>query len=149
VALPADLPLLHGDAVLLERVLVNLLENAAKYTPSGTPITIGARQDGMRIVVEVGDAGAGLPIEVSPGPESGTATDAGERLFDKFTRGEKESSKPGVGLGLAICRAIVQAHGGHIGARNRVPPEHGAVFRFTLPHVPSPPLEGASAMMPA
>ena len=84
---------------------------------------------------------------MTPGPEAGTPAEASERLFDKFTRGAKESSTPGVGLGLAICRAIVQAHGGSIGAANRTAPEHGAVFRFTLPHVPSPPLDEASAMI--
>ena len=147
VKLPTGLPLLHGDAVLLERVLVNLLENAAKYTPPGTPITLGARHEAGQIVVEVSDEGPGLPFDVTPGPEAGTPAEASERLFDKFTRGAKESSTPGVGLGLAICRAIVQAHGGSIGAANRTAPEHGAVFRFTLPHVPSPPLDEASAMI--
>ncbi|MDO9314932.1 MAG: two-component system sensor histidine kinase KdpD [Burkholderiaceae bacterium] len=148
VNLPTDLPLLHGDAVLLERVLVNLLENAAKYTPPGTTITLGARQEGERIAVEVSDEGPGLPVDVTPSPEAGTPAEASERLFDKFTRGAKESSTPGVGLGLAICRAIVQAHGGSIGAANRTAPQHGAVFRFTLPHVPSPPLAEGSAMIP-
>jgi two-component system sensor histidine kinase KdpD len=128
VTLPPDLPLLHGDGVLLERVLVNLIENAAKYTPPGTPITLSARRDAAQIAIDVADDGPGLP-----------AVDT-ELLFDKFTRGDKESSTPGVGLGLAICRAIVQAHGGRISAFNRTPPQHGAVFRFTLPHVDAPAL---------
>ncbi|MBC7208457.1 MAG: two-component system sensor histidine kinase KdbD, partial [Methyloversatilis sp.] len=126
VDLPSDLPLLYGDAVLLERVLVNLLENAAKYTPAGTTIRITAARDGDAIAVEVSDDGPGLP-----------AGDP-ENLFRKFTRGEAESSTPGVGLGLAICRAIVRAHGGDIGAANRPPPAHGAVFRWTLPHRDAP-----------
>ena len=126
VELPADLPLLYGDGVLLERVLVNLFENAAKYTPPGTAITLSARRDGDQINVTVADDGAGLP-----------AGDA-EDLFRKFSRGEKESSAPGVGLGLAICRAIVQAHGGDITANNRAPPAHGAVFEWTLPHKQAP-----------
>ncbi len=128
VRLPPDLPLLYGDGVLLERVLANLFENAAKYTPPGTVITLTARREGARIVVEVSDDGPGLP-----------AGDA-EDLFRKFSRGEKESSTPGVGLGLAICRAIVQAHGGTISAANRAPPAHGAVLTWTLPHRDAPAL---------
>jgi two-component system, OmpR family, sensor histidine kinase KdpD len=126
VELPADLPLLYGDGVLLERVLVNLFENTAKYTPLGTPITLSARSDGEKIRITVTDSGPGLP--------KGDA----ENLFRKFSRGEKESSAPGVGLGLAICRAIVQAHGGDITATNRAPPAHGAVFEWTLPHKQAP-----------
>ncbi len=97
--------------------------------PSGTPITLSATHEGGQIAVEISDSGPGLPIGISTGSEPGNlADDASQRLFDKFTRGEKESSTPGVGLGLAICRAIVQAHGGRIGAVNRTPPAHGAVF---------------------
>ncbi|HSI56240.1 MAG TPA: two-component system sensor histidine kinase KdpD [Ideonella sp.] len=129
VELPPELPLLYGDAVLLERVLANLFENAAKYTPAGTAITLGARHEGAWMVVEVGDEGPGLP----PG-EHGD-------LFRKFSRGEKESSTPGVGLGLAICRAIVQAHGGEVSAHNRPPPQHGAVLRWTLPYREAPLLD--------
>jgi two-component system sensor histidine kinase KdpD len=125
-SLPDDLPLLYGDAVLLERVLVNLLENAAKYTPPGTPIRLGAARDNDVIVIEVADDGPGLP----PGDV--------DNLFRTFTRGETESSTPGVGLGLAICRAIMRAHGGDISAANRAPPAHGAVFRCTLPHRDAP-----------
>ncbi len=137
VALPADLPLIHGDAVLLERVLANLFENAAKYTPPGTPITLSARLEGGEIVVEVADDGPGLP----PG-------DA-EDLFRKFSRGEAESTTPGVGLGLAICRAIVRSHGGTISATNRPPPGHGAVFRWTLPHRDAPTVVASNEPAPA
>ena len=126
VNLPNDLPLLFGDGVLLERLLANLFENAAKYTPAGTPITLTARQEGAQMVVEVSDEGPGFP----PGDT--------ELLFEKFARGNKESRTPGVGLGLAICRAIVQAHGGTIGASNRTPPRHGAVLRWTLPFEQAP-----------
>ena len=126
VNLPDDFPLLYGDGVLLERVLANLFENAAKYTPPGSTITLGARREGTRIVIDVSDDGPGLP----PGLE----VNNGEALFRKFSRGDSESALPGVGLGLAICRAIVHAHGGDISAMSRQPPQHGAVFRWTLPY---------------
>jgi two-component system sensor histidine kinase KdpD len=133
VRLPADLPLLQLDAVLMERLFSNLLENAAKYTPADSRLTIGAERleaDGKPFVrVDLDDTGRGLP----PGMV--------DRVFEKFTRGEKESTKPGIGLGLSICRAIVEAHGGTIGAANRVD-EHGRIegarFWFTLP-VDAPP----------
>jgi two-component system sensor histidine kinase KdpD len=144
VKLPADLPLLHLDAVLMERLFSNLFENAAKYTAPQTPLTIGAQQidaDGASFVrVSVDDSGPGLPA----GMEA--------RVFEKFTRGEKESAQPGIGLGLAICRAIVEAHGGTIGALNRVSADgrvDGARFWFTLPVQTPPdapdPLEDESA----
>jgi len=133
VKLAADLPLLHLDAVLMERLFSNLFENAAKYTAPHTPLTIGAQRldaDGQSFVrVTVDDNGPGLPA----GMEA--------RVFEKFTRGEKESAKPGIGLGLAICRAILEAHGGTIGALNRMSAEgrvEGARFWFTLP-VETPP----------
>ncbi|WP_426210127.1 ATP-binding protein [Massilia sp. TWP1-3-3] len=114
-----DLPLVRYDAVLLERVLCNLLENAAKYTPPGSRIGITAQPRGSMMEVTVHDNGPGLP----PGRE--------EDIFEKFTRGERESPIPGVGLGLAICRAIVEAHGGAI--RAGASPEGGAAFIFSLP----------------
>jgi two-component system sensor histidine kinase KdpD len=135
VRLPPDLPLLQLDVVLMERLFSNLFENAAKYTPENTPLLIGAErfeQDGKPFVrVTIDDSGPGLP----PGMEA--------RVFEKFTRGEKESAKPGIGLGLAICRAIVDAHGGTIGAVNRTAGDGrvvGARFWFTLP-VETPPPE--------
>jgi two-component system sensor histidine kinase KdpD len=124
VSLPEDLPLLHFDAVLLERVLVNLLGNAAKYTPTESPIAIAAASDGDAVRVWVDDLGPGLP----PGME--------DRIFDRFTRGERETSRPGAGLGLALCRAIIHAHGGRIWAENR--PGGGARFAFTLPLLKPP-----------
>jgi two-component system sensor histidine kinase KdpD len=133
VRLPADLPLLHLDAVLMERLFSNLFENAAKYTAPDTPLTIGAQRidadDKPLVRVTIDDNGPGLPA----GMEA--------RVFEKFTRGEKESAKPGIGLGLAICRAIVEAHGGTIGALNRLSADgrvEGARFWFTLP-VDTPP----------
>jgi two-component system sensor histidine kinase KdpD len=117
--LPRDLPLLRYDAVLIERVMCNLLENAAKYTPPGSKIVISARVQEPWLKVTVCDNGPGLPA----GRE--------EAVFEKFTRGERESAKPGVGLGLAICRAIVEAHGGKISAC--ASPLGGAGFVFSLP----------------
>ncbi len=120
VRLPEDLPLLQFDAVLIERVLVNLLDNAVKYTPTGSLIEIGAKlgeRDTVDVIVQ--DNGPGLPA----GRE--------EEIFKKFERGQKESATPGVGLGLTICRAIVQAHEGWIRAETR--PEGGARFIFSLP----------------
>ncbi|MDO8651638.1 MAG: two-component system sensor histidine kinase KdpD [Undibacterium sp.] len=117
--LARDLPLIHFDAILIERVLCNLLENAAKYTPPGSHITLSAEINGSLINVMVYDNGPGLPA----GRE--------ELIFEKFTRGERESAKPGVGLGLAICRAIIEAHKGTIGAG--VSPDGGACIVFSLP----------------
>ena len=125
VDLAADLPLLEFDAVLIERVLCNLLENAAKYSPAGSEVLLRARRTGDVVEIAVLDQGAGFP----EGRQ--------EALFAMFVRGEVESAKPGTGLGLAICRAIVEAHGGRIGAANR--PEGGACVSFTLP-VGNPPV---------
>jgi len=111
--------LMELDAVLIERVLANLLENAAKYTPRGSLVEIGAAPNGRNIDIWVADNGPGLPA----GKE--------EDIFKKFERGQKESATPGVGLGLAICRAIVEAHDGTIRAENRQ--EGGARFIFSLP----------------
>ncbi len=128
--LPANLPLLRFDAVLIERVLCNLLENAAKYTPAGSNIAIAAVPSGGRMEISISDDGPGFPPEFAA------------RLFDKFTRAEPESSVRGVGLGLAICRAVVEAHGGTIRAENLYP--HGARFVFTLP-LDTPPVMDADA----
>ena len=125
VSLAGDFPLLEFDAVLIERVLCNLLENAAKYSPPGSPIEIAVRLRERRAEVAVSDGGKGF------------AEDAGGALFEMFVRGEHESSTPGVGLGLAICRAIVEAHGGTIAAANRA--TGGASVTFTLP-LGEPPL---------
>jgi two-component system sensor histidine kinase KdpD len=125
--LAADLPLVRFDAVLLERVLCNLVENAAKYTSAGSSITVAAQLHGAWVNVTVYDNGPGLPH----GRE--------QAIFEKFTRGERESAKPGVGLGLAICRAIIEAHGGKIAACTS--PAGGAAFMFSLPlgTPPAPP----------
>ncbi|MEO7497035.1 MAG: ATP-binding protein [Massilia sp.] len=116
--LAPSLPLVRYDAVLIERVLCNLFENAGKYTQRDACITVAADVGETHLQVTVSDNGPGLPA----GRE--------EALFDKFTRGERESPIPGVGLGLAICRAIIEAHGGAISAGNA--PGGGAAFVFTL-----------------
>jgi two-component system sensor histidine kinase KdpD len=125
VTLPPDLPLVPLDGLLIEEVLINLLENAAKYTPAGTPINISAKGIDGVVTVDVADRGPGLP----PGEEG--------RIFEKFYRSVGSPAGGGVGLGLTICRGIVQAHGGRIWAENR--PGGGAVFRFTLPIEGTPP----------
>lgn len=119
IALPEDLPLIEFDAALIERVFCNLLENAAKYTQEDSTIRIEAMARGGEAWISVSDNGPGL------------AKGSEEAVFEKFTRGETESATPGVGLGLAICKAIVEAHHGRIWAEN--PDAGGARFTFTLP----------------
>jgi len=133
---PHDLPLVQLDAVLVERLFVNLLENASKYTPAGSSIAIVAQTittaAGRFVKVQVEDCGPGLPAGIE------------SRLYEKFTRGEKESAKSGIGLGLAICRAIVEAHEGEIGAVNRFDSNGavaGATFWCTLPANETPTIE--------
>ncbi|WP_349604148.1 DUF4118 domain-containing protein [Cupriavidus sp. DF5525] len=135
------LPLVECDGVLMERVLCNLLENAAKYTAPGTEIRVrgDVSDDTVHLVVE--DEGPGVPAGMA------------RQVFEKFTRGERESATAGVGLGLAVCEAIVHAHGGSI----RVEPVHpqaesgspGARFVVTLPRGNPPVLEPEPAGMPA
>jgi two-component system sensor histidine kinase KdpD len=123
---PPDLPLVALDATLLERVLANLLENAAKYTPPGSQLRLGAR-------VQRGDTAQGDALWITL-EDNGPGLPAGreEALFEKFSRGQHESDLPGMGLGLAICRAIMHAHGGRIWAE-RVSPAGGARFCLSLP----------------
>jgi two-component system sensor histidine kinase KdpD len=125
-----NVPLLSIDPVLMQQVLVNLLENALKYTPAGSPLELGVFRDGGFVVLEVSDHGPGLPADA-------------ERLFEKFQRGQ-HAGIAGVGLGLPICRGIVESHGGVLSAENRS--EGGARFRMRLPAPPAPSLEhGATA----
>ena len=125
VLLPPDMPLLKFDAVLMERVLCNLLENAAKYAPPLSIITISAQIKGDNAAVLVRDSGPGFP------------PDKLDKVFELFERGDAESSVPGMGLGLSICRSIVEAHGGEIRASNR----DGACVTFTLPLGDPPAIE--------
>ncbi|MEO5955074.1 MAG: sensor histidine kinase KdpD [Nitrospiraceae bacterium] len=117
-AFPADLPLVLVDGVLLEQVMINLVENAVKYAPSGSAIDLSASASDREVVVEVADRGPGIPV----GEET--------RIFDKFYRA-KPAREGGVGLGLTICRGIIEAHGGRIWAENRR--GGGAMFRFAVP----------------
>jgi len=126
VHLPPDLPPVPIDAVLIEQLLINLLENAAKYTLPGAPIDVEARRDGDEVVVSVADRGPGIP-------EGETG-----RIFEKFYRLPRESAGTGAGLGLAICRGIAVAHGGRIWAEPR--DGGGAVFSFTIPIEGTPPV---------
>lgn len=119
VELPTEAPWVLADGSLIEQVLANLIENAVKYTPPGSRITISAQREGACLTVEVADRGPGLP--------DGTE----ERVFEKFYQAQREKAGGGVGLGLAICRTIVEAHGGSIRATNR--PGGGASFVFSLP----------------
>lgn len=126
VHLPPGVPLLHADGILIQQVLINLLENAARHTPSGSHIDISARITQDDVSISVADDGPGIP----PGQET--------QLFDKFFQGRREAAQSGVGLGLAICRSIVESHGGRIRAFNK--PKGGAVFEFTLPVNEAPPV---------
>jgi len=119
VELPNDLPLVRVDAALVEQALGNLLENAAKHTPAGTVVRLCARQQGNELVVSV--------VDYSGGPSDVDV----ERIFQKFAHGPIETTAGGVGLGLAICRAIVRLHGGDAWAESV--PSGGMAFRFSLP----------------
>lgn len=121
VASLSQLPLVECDGVLIERVLCNLLENAAKYTPPGSTLHLHAAVHDDELRVAVSDNGPG----VAPGAE--------RRIFEKFTRGERESATPGVGLGLAVCEAIISAHHGRIWVEHTPGLASGAQFVFSLP----------------
>jgi two-component system sensor histidine kinase KdpD len=141
IEMSSGLPLVYLDELLFHQVLANLLENAARYTPPGSAIALSAGRilstgqmagrpsaaaasDAAGIWIELADRGPGLP----PGDE--------QRVFEKFYRGTQEQARSGTGMGLAICRGIVELHGGTITARNRA--GGGAVFRIELPQPPPP-----------
>jgi len=125
LALAQDLPLVPLDDVLIEQALFNLIDNAIKYSPADGAIEIAADVADGKLRLEVADRGPGLP----PGQEA--------QIFEKFHRGEPHGERRGVGLGLTICRGIVEAHGGRIAARNR--PGGGAVLTMELPLEGEPP----------
>lgn len=119
--LPEDLPPVQLDYLQIDQVLTNLIENAVRYTPSGSPIEMSVNVEGEQMVMSVADRGPGIP-----------PSDL-ERIFDKFYRvsGRTAEGTPGSGLGLAVCKGLVEAHGGQIWTENRE--GGGAIFRFTLP----------------
>lgn len=119
--IPDDLPPVQLDYLEIEQVLTNLIENAVRYTPSGSPICVSVHVEGDQMVISVEDRGPGIP-----------AVDL-ERVFDKFYRvsGKTSGRSTGSGLGLAVSKGLIEAHGGHIWAENRE--GGGAIFRFTLP----------------
>jgi two-component system, OmpR family, sensor histidine kinase KdpD len=119
VDIPPEIPLVELDATLFERVLVNLLDNAAKYTPEDATVSIGAGRTEDHLVLRIEDDGPGFPANLDP-----------HALFAQFVRGTRESAVPGVGLGLSLSRRIVEAHGGRIAASRRKP--HGTCFEITL-----------------
>ncbi len=123
--LPPGVPMAQVDVVMIVRVLENLIENAIKYAPPGSTLELGATDDGRDVAFWVADDGPGL----APGED--------RKIFEKFYRGAGKEAQSGVGLGLTICRIVVEAHGGRIDARNR--PGGGAEFRFTVPGTEPPP----------
>ncbi len=137
VDLPPALPMLAIDMVLLEQVLFNLLDNAAKYSPAGSPVQLQAGVEGGWVRLRITDEGPGIaPADL-------------ERVFDKFYRaGGADSTRAGTGLGLAICRGFVEAMGGSISAGNRTD-RMGAVFTIALPVPPQPELHEAAEDGPA
>lgn len=119
VDLPVTLPLVRIDGILIEQVLINLLENAVKYSAADTSIDLSAIATRDDVIISVADRGIGIPV----GKE--------QEIFDKFYRVDHSAAIPGVGLGLTICRGIVLAHGGRIWAEPRS--GGGSVFRVALP----------------
>lgn len=118
VALP-DLPPVRADVKALTRVLSNLIENALKYTPEGSEVTLTGNYDGFWVQVTVRDNGPGIPVEDLP------------HLFEPFYRGQGQRQAAGTGLGLALCQRLVEAQGGRLTAANHE--TGGAVFAFSLP----------------
>jgi two-component system, OmpR family, sensor histidine kinase KdpD len=126
VIMPPGIPLVFADSVMIEQVLINLLENALRYTPDGSPLQIKVETGANRVEISVADRGPGIP----KGQE--------ESVFQKFYQTRHEAAQSGVGLGLAICRAIMEVHGGRIFARNRS--GGGAEFILILPVTETPPV---------
>jgi K+-sensing histidine kinase KdpD len=131
IDLPLNLPLVCVDSVAFEQVLVNLLDNAVEHTPPSTAIEIAGAAVNGSVTLSIADHGPGLPN----GDES--------RIFEKFFRAHVGQNRRGIGLGLAICRTIVEAHGGKVTAENR--PDGGAVFHIALPQSQAPPKVDVSA----
>jgi two-component system sensor histidine kinase KdpD len=126
VKLPPGIPMIYVDTVMIEQVLINLLENVLRYTPEKSSVEIMAEVSPFAVEISVADQGPGIPAGLE------------NQLFEKFYRVRNEAAQSGVGLGLAICRAIIEAHGGSIKAQNR--PTGGAVFSFMIPLDHAPPM---------
>lgn len=116
---PADLPQVDMDSDMIRRVMINLLENAIKYTRAGGRITISAHRQDEGVLVSVADTGPGIPASEH------------QRIFEKFSRLQREGRQKGLGLGLAFCRMAIEAHGGRIWVESTE--GQGATFRFILP----------------
>ncbi len=125
ITVPAELPFVSVDFGLIVQTLVNILDNSFKYSPSGSPVEISAREVAREIEIEVADRGIGIP------PQDLT------RVFDKFYRVQRPDNVIGTGLGLSICKGFVEAHGGRIWAENR--PGGGTIIKLTLPAVEATP----------
>jgi two-component system sensor histidine kinase KdpD len=119
IHVPDEIPVITVDFVLIVHVIHNLLDNALKYSPAGSPLEVQASVHGSEVHIAVLDRGVGIP------------EDDLERIFDKFYRVQHPQQVTGTGLGLAICKGIVEAHGGRIWAENRI--EGGACFTIGLP----------------
>ncbi len=119
--IPEDLPLVYVDKCQLHRVIFNLLDNAIKYSPPESKIIIACRDVGEAILCTVEDSGTGINEEDLP------------YIFDPFYRANYSQGVEGTGIGLAVVKTIIEAHGGRVWVRNKKPPEHGAIFSFTIP----------------
>ena len=115
----ADLPPIIGDAERLERATVNLIHNAVKFTPAGGSVHVSASFDGGAVVVKVSDTGVGIAPEDLP------------RIFERFYKGDRARGAGGTGLGLAVVKHTVEAHGGTVSVQSE--PGHGSTFTFSIP----------------
>ena len=131
---PGQLPEVPLDVDMIRRVLINLLDNAVKYTPQGGVVTVAAKIGRERLTVNVRDNGPGIPEGEH------------ERIFDKFTRVQRQAAPQGLGLGLAFCKLAIEAHGGRIWVESTG--ERGANFTFLLPIVPAPLRAGVGSVQP-
>jgi two-component system sensor histidine kinase KdpD len=121
--IPPDLPIIPFDTLLMEQVLSNLMENAVRHTPTGTSVEITVTQQESAVIIEIADRGPGIPVHEE------------EAIFSKFTR--STNTRMGAGIGLSICRVIIEAHGGRIWVENRS--GGGAAFKFVIPIEGTPP----------
>jgi two-component system phosphate regulon sensor histidine kinase PhoR len=133
VDVAADVPLAWGDMESIERVLVNIVHNAIKFTPAGGTITISAGDNGQSVIVSVADTGVGVPADDLP------------RIFERFYKADRARSGGGTGLGLAIAKHIVEAHKGRIWAESVE--GQGSTFSFVIPAAPQEDAETGQAIL--